>query len=798
MSVRFGCGISIISVSPISVSSSSIIIENAPLDTTMGTLQALVRPFKPTISPYAIRTSTRGDSLRVIVHFDDTVAADEAIKGLVDTELGGRTLVAKALKPTAASQDITKIECSWYAATASAILRLESKAEATELIELSTRLDKRIRGRRIKALAQPDRVGRLGVPLSAAVMLVNLDPATTREEIHAQFPCASLQLRKPKYDMSKDETLQYIRRKFEVDRIEDLRVTSGPTESRIRAVMTFASANDAKAVYEKVKALDDVVFNKMNFTYSLKYSVQFHIPSNTWKAVKEEVDKLVNEEKEMERNMRESEEKVDDEDAPARVNIVERGGFAPVNVHIHGGGRPAVVKIKGAIQKLLNGKTVCDTEGNPLWDAALRGVEGRRLVQMVVESGVHVYVDHRTRRIILYGSPDRIMAAEELMKEQYALLLTMQHELSLEGNFGRLALQGGIAAVQEHLGEEMIVVDHERHRVLVRCSPADIGHVRTLLYNPRRNRAHLLAHGPAAIVDTTKQAEDACPVCMVPADPPVVKLSCGHTYCRACIHGFIKATIDGQKFPINCFHTSEEGHACETPLSISIISEILSKSDSEQLFEIAFTTYIQAHQKEYGYCPTPDCPTVFKVTATESFITCNQCLVGICTACKNVAHNGQTCAQYKSGIDDSGYEEWKRAQGVKTCPKCSADLQKAGGCNHMTCKCGAHLCWHCMKEFDYRSIYTHMSQKCGGIFDEDALPQQLNLPPNYLQREREELDRFGAEREERVRAERLRAIRLQVMRERAERERRERAERERAERERAQQREDSGWSCVVM
>ena len=776
MSVRFERGISIISVSPISVSSSSIIIENVPLDTTMSTLQTLVRPFKPTISPHAIRITTREDSLRVIIHFDDTVAADEAIKGLVGTEIDGRALVAKALKPTAASQDIAKIECSWYPATASAILRLESKAAATELIQLSTLLDTRIRGRRVKAIAQSDRVGRL-----AAVLLVNLDPATTEEEILTQFPCISILLRQPKYDLSKDDTLQYIRQKFEVDRAEDLRITSGPAEPRLRAMITFASANDARAVYEKVKASNDEMFNKMNFTYSLKYSVHFRVHANTWKAVKGEINKLVHEENERERNMRENGGVVDGENAPARVNITEpRGGFAPVNVHIHGGGRPAVVKIKGAIQKLLNGKTVCDTEGKPLWDAALRGVEGRRLVQLVVDSGVHVHVDYRTRSVTLYGSPDKIIEAEEIMKEQYALLLTMQHELSLEGDLERLALQGGIAAVQEHLGEEMVQVDHANRRVFVHCSPADIGYVKTLLYKPRRRRAQLQTHGPAATVDTAKQAEDACPVCMESADPPVVKLSCGHTYCKACLHGFVKATIDGRKFPINCFHTSEDGHTCATPLSISTILEILSKSDSEQLFETAFTTYIQARPKEYSYCPTPDCPTVYKVTTTESFITCSQCLVGICTACKIVAHNGQTCAQYKAVIEaETDFQDWTRRAGVKKCPKCHVNIEKNDGCNHMRCICGAHLCWHCMKEFDVGRIYTHMSQECGGTFTnpepvEDPGPApRLAIPPPY---ERDELMRLGLERVERIRA------RERIVVERAERAERDRTERERVQR----------------
>ncbi|KAF8441824.1 hypothetical protein BGX38DRAFT_1082853, partial [Terfezia claveryi] len=214
--------------------------------------------------------------------------------------------------------------------------------------------------------------------------------------------------------------------------------------------------------------------------------------------------------------------------------------------------------------------------------------------------------------------------------------------------------------------------------------------------------------------------EDACPVCMEPAEPPLVKTSCGHTYCKTCITGFIKATINGRKFPISCFHSSGDGTiSCDTPLSISIIQDVLSKADSDQLLEISFSAHVQARPNEYAYCPTPDCPTVYVVTLTESLFTCNQCLLGICTACKTAAHHGQTCTQYKTAIDnaaagESQFKEWKRRAGVKSCPNCNADIEKNDGCNHMTCKCGAHLCWHCMKEFTASTIYQHMRAECGG------------------------------------------------------------------------------------
>ena len=742
MSVRFGTGLTIISISPISVSSSSIVLENIPPGTPQTEIQSLVHPFKPTISPHSIRMYTRGDNLRVIVHFDDTVAADDAVKGLEGAYFRGRGLSVNALKPTMASQDVTKIECSWFPASASAVLRVGTRDMADDIVDMCTRKDHRIRGRRIKAILQHDRASRLGCP---SVLLVNLDPNTEEDEIETLFMKHEMiiAMREPKYRMSDAQTMRYIRVKFEVDRPDDLRVISQPHESRVRSILTYASANDASKVYAKVKEENDEMLTKMSCTYTLTYSAGFNIPHDIWKAVKDEVRKVEREEKEKERERggfrgarggggqsdskgkgKESED-AQESDAPARMKILERGGTSVVSVHVNGGGRPSVARIKGAIQKLLKGRIICDDEGKPLWDAALRGPEGRKLVQLVMESGVHVHVDYRNRTVTIYGSADTSAAAEEVLKEQYGLLMRMQHELSLEGN--RVAFRGGIAAVQEYLGEDMVVVNHASQKIFVRCSPADLNYVRGLLFKTNTPRRVAAASGPAG---TQMGEEDACPVCMEPAEAPVVKTSCEHTYCKSCIQGYIKAAIDGRRFPINCFHTTDDGKDCATPLSISIIQDTLSKSDTDQLFELAFSSYVQARPNEYSYCPTPDCPTVYAITAAESTITCNQCFLGICTACRTAAHHGQSCAHYKAATSaEKTYQEWKAKNGVKTCPKCRADIEKNGGCNHMTCaKCKAHLCWHCMKEFDIGTIYNHMSTECGGTYDEDAR-EIANQPP---------------------------------------------------------------------
>ena len=62
---------------------------------------------------------------------------------------------------------------------------------------------------------------------------------------------------------------------------------------------------------------------------------------------------------------------------------------------------------------------------------------------------------------------------------------------------------------------------------------------------------------------------------------------------------------------------------------------------------------------------------------------------------------------------------------LKECPNCKTMVERTGGCNHITCNCGAHWCWTCCSHtssdgdaFDESTIYDHMAE-CGGIFPLD-------------------------------------------------------------------------------
>ncbi|KAI1025242.1 hypothetical protein LB504_010014 [Fusarium proliferatum] len=142
----------------------------------------------------------------------------------------------------------------------------------------------------------------------------------------------------------------------------------------------------------------------------------------------------------------------------------------------------------------------------------------------------------------------------------------------------------------------------------------------------------------------------------------------------------------------------------------------------ENILEASFASFIRRHPAEFRYCPTPDCDQVYRVSSPgklPSTFTCARCFTPTYTACHD-SHLGISCAKHK-GNGSEDIEELIKAKedlGAKDCPKCTTAIQKAEGCNHMTClACGTHICWVCMATFTEDSdCYRHMGQLHGGIY----------------------------------------------------------------------------------
>ena len=59
-----------------------------------------------------------------------------------------------------------------------------------------------------------------------------------------------------------------------------------------------------------------------------------------------------------------------------------------------------------------------------------------------------------------------------------------------------------------------------------------------------------------------------------------------------------------------------------------------------------------------------------------------ECGMRICFRCGNEYHFGKSCER----IINYTYQKYAKDQNVQPCPQCKSRIEKAGGCNHMTCR----------------------------------------------------------------------------------------------------------------
>merc|ERR1719219_764494 len=86
-----------------------------------------------------------------------------------------------------------------------------------------------------------------------------------------------------------------------------------------------------------------------------------------------------------------------------------------------------------------------------------------------------------------------------------------------------------------------------------------------------------------------------------------------------------------------------------------------------------------------------------------------------CRLCKAMSHIPLTCKEAKGESEDETrkrtYIENKMSEALmRKCYKCKKSFVKTHGCNHMTCSCGAEMCYVCRKPWKNCNGY------CGGTY----------------------------------------------------------------------------------
>ncbi|KAF1762445.1 hypothetical protein GCK72_010707 [Caenorhabditis remanei] len=186
-----------------------------------------------------------------------------------------------------------------------------------------------------------------------------------------------------------------------------------------------------------------------------------------------------------------------------------------------------------------------------------------------------------------------------------------------------------------------------------------------------------------------------CQICCMDGD--LSGLACNHLACDDCWKAYLTEKIKEKQSEIECMTSN-----CKLLMKDEQVKKYLADSAAIASFrKILVNSYVKVNSS-LRWCPAENCEKAVKVhQPSESRLLICSCGTRFCFTCGNEGHEPIDCCYLKLWLkrcmDDSETFNWINAN-TKDCPKCSAPIEKNGGCNYMRCentRCRYEFCWMC-------------------------------------------------------------------------------------------------------
>ncbi|KAL8565758.1 hypothetical protein ACOMHN_058393 [Nucella lapillus] len=183
----------------------------------------------------------------------------------------------------------------------------------------------------------------------------------------------------------------------------------------------------------------------------------------------------------------------------------------------------------------------------------------------------------------------------------------------------------------------------------------------------------------------------------------------GHLFCCQCLLGYAREAVFGAgKLSLICMTADCESRFPKNQLVKALPGDVLQKYEERMTEE----DLSKAALEDLVRCPA--CNIAVVLDAHVQLFQCpnSTCRKESCRKCKEdwAEHRGKTCEQIEKNSETklrTSYEEKMTAARVRTCHECQAQFFKEEGCNKMTCRCGATMCYICRTP---RITYKHFCQ----------------------------------------------------------------------------------------
>jgi hypothetical protein len=207
---------------------------------------------------------------------------------------------------------------------------------------------------------------------------------------------------------------------------------------------------------------------------------------------------------------------------------------------------------------------------------------------------------------------------------------------------------------------------------------------------------------------------------------------CQHLFCVDCMKIFLENEIKESKLPMKC---PGDKNKCNNILQSQFILSIVDEDFKNKYLNFSLNKYFEEFKEDLSWCPTPGCPFGFELDKICNKFSCPNCLKVYCLECKSAYHEKKTCEENINDNklnSDKKFYEFANTLRIKECPKCKRWIERASGCNHMTCVCKYEFCYICGKES------TESHSNCTYNFNLENLRNRTNTINNDTNVRREE------------------------------------------------------------
>ncbi|KAH4102806.1 hypothetical protein HBH46_119550 [Parastagonospora nodorum] len=130
-------------------------------------------------------------------------------------------------------------------------------------------------------------------------------------------------------------------------------------------------------------------------------------------------------------------------------------------------------------------------------------------------------------------------------------------------------------------------------------------------------------------------------------------------------------------------------------------------------FDKALVKHLLSASPTFIACLSPMCGKYFSTDtciptsrSTKQQISCPYCASSLYLTCNRPWHPRTGCNSAAAAEDASSLAQIK-SMGAKPCPQCGVNIEKSGGCDHMTChRCRHGFCWVCLVPYTVNVVHA--------------------------------------------------------------------------------------------